>query len=121
MPKDYKAEDIPGEVHDEIQYIPQMEEATIRPDYINEGLDVSTLVVPASGPTTRSKGKLRLGNDYLPTDDTIETFPRSKKESYKKVKYKLKYIPPESEGVPARRSDRLRGVPPTTWKSSKDS
>ena len=105
MPKDYKADDITGEVHDETQYIPQMEEATIRPDYINEGLDVSTLVVPASGPTTRSKGKLRLGNDYLATDDTIETFPRTKKVPYKKVKHKHQYVPPESEGMPTRRTD----------------
>ena len=75
---------------------------------------------------TRTQGRLQLHNDVIPLDDTIESYPRTKKVPYKQVEYKKKYIPPEFKDplvpvvpvakvpvvpvaavAPARRSDRL--------------
>ena len=120
MPKDYQVEPTNDQLTRDTQYIPLMDNGIVRPEYINQGLDTSTIAVPATGPTTRSKGKLSLSNDTLPTDDSIETFTKSGKEPYKKVKYKKKYTPPESQGVPTRRSDQLKGRPTTLWTSSRN-
>ena len=63
----------------------------LKPTYTNPGMDTKSLVVPRTPMTTRSKGKLMLGNNAIPLDDTIETFVRSRKKAYKEVKYKDNY------------------------------
>ena len=127
MPNDYnkdQIEVIEDEVlHNDPPKIPHDPNLPIlKLDYTNEGLDTTSLVLPKStGPTTRSKGKLKLDNDLLPIDDTIETYTRTKKQPYKQVKYKEEYNPPEFEDkVPVlRRSERLNKSPKTTWKGTK--
>ena len=91
-------------------------------DYVNPGLDTTGLYSPRdTGVVTRSKGKLKLDNDVLPLDDSTDTFVRSKKKSYKEIKYKKDYKPEESHnGVftsKPRRSARLKGG--TTFGPSK--
>src|SRR5687768_3403213 len=58
-------------------------------------MDTKSLLVPKAPMATRSKGILMLDNNAIPLDDTIETFVRSRKKSYKEVKYKDNYIPDE--------------------------
>ena len=53
------------------------------------------MVVPRTPMATRSKGKLFLDDKVIPLDDTIETFVRARKKSYKEVKYKDNYRPDE--------------------------
>ncbi|HEY9706697.1 MAG TPA: hypothetical protein V6D48_00665, partial [Oculatellaceae cyanobacterium] len=73
-------------------------EPVIKPNYDNPGLDRSTLAIPkTNGPITRSKGKLRLDNDILPIDESINSYPRVKKQPYKQVEYKEAYAPPVFE------------------------
>lgn len=94
----------------------------LKPDYVNIGLDTTTLETPKlTGPTTRSKGKLKLDNEALVIDDTIESFTRGKKQPYKFTKYKKEYVPPEfhDEIKTIRRSERLKEQPKTSWTSSK--
>ena len=67
----------------------------LKPTYTNPGMDTKSLVVPRTPMATRSKGKLMLDNNAIPLDDTIETFVRSRKKSYKEVKYKDNYRPDE--------------------------
>ena len=67
----------------------------MKPTYTNPGMDTKSLVVPRTPMATRSKGKLLLDNNAIPLDDSIETFVRARKKSYKEVKYKDKYIPDE--------------------------
>ena len=67
----------------------------LKPTYTNPGMDTKSLVVPRTPMATRSKGKLLLDNNVLPLDDTIETFVRSRKKSYKEVRYRDNYRPDE--------------------------
>jgi hypothetical protein len=89
--------------------------------YENQGLDTKTLSFPASGVTTRSKGKLMLDNTPLTIDEEINTFPRIKKQSYKDVEYQSDYAPEEAKEenrkLPPRRSERLKKS--TIWAPSK--
>ena len=64
------------------------ETSALRPNYENPGIDTTTLDTIYNGPTTRSRGKLKLDNQALNNENTVETFPRTKKKSYKEVKYK---------------------------------
>ena len=78
--------------------------------YVNPGLDTTVIEVPrVTGPITRSKGKLKLDNDVMPVDESIETFTRSKQLPYKEVQYKEQYTPPEFKepDVPLRQSKQL--------------
>ena len=83
MPVDYNPE--PLQTTKEIDLNPSMpnmdnESSILKPDYINLGLDTSALETPkASGPITRSKGKLKLDNEVLANAETIESFTRTKK------------------------------------------
>lgn len=101
---------------------PKTDVAILKPDYTNPGLDTSTLTVPAIGPVTRSKSKLKLDNNLLPMDESIKTFTRLGKKTHKEMKYKKLYIPPETPPKPHempqtnRRSKRLE----TKWEASKD-
>lgn len=55
----------------------------------------------------------------LPLDDSIETYARTRKEPYKKIKYNENFVPPESTVTPeSKGSDRLKGRPPTLWSTS---
>ena len=68
----------------------------IKPICTNLGLDTTNVFMPRTlGPTTRSKGKLKLDNETLPIDETIDPFTRTKKKSYEDVNYKDTYIPPD--------------------------
>ena len=92
MPADYNPELMQViEADPEETIMPNMdnEVSVLKPNYTNLGLDTSTLETPKTlGPTTRFKGKLKLDNETLPIDETIETFTRTKKIPYKQVKYK---------------------------------
>jgi len=93
----------------------------IKPICTNLGLDTTNVFMPRTlGPTTRSKGKLKLDNETLPIDETIDSFTRTKKQSYEDVNYKDTYIPPDFEDVTTipRRSERLKDRP-TIWEASK--
>jgi len=85
-------------------------------------MNTKTLVVPRTPIVTRSKGKLKLDNNVIPMDDTIETFVRSGKKHYKEVKYKDKYTPEEFKEpvveTKLRRSERLRANF-TKWEPSR--
>jgi len=102
--------------------MPKTDAAILKPEYMNPGLDTSTLTVPTTGPITRSKGKLQLNNTQLPMDESIQTFTRLKKKPHKEIKYKEVYIPPETShkphevSQPNRRSKRLQ----TRWEASKE-
>ena len=74
--------------------------------------------VTYNGPTTRSKGKLKIDNQVLNTEETIEFFPRTKKKSYKEVKYKENVITEEFKEITPepRQSERLLG---SSWTGSK--
>ena len=67
----------------------------LKSNYENQGLDTSKLEVSYKGPMTRSKGKLQLDNQALNIDETITPYARSKKKSYREVKYKEAEIPEE--------------------------
>jgi hypothetical protein len=107
--------------HDNLKSTLENDTSILKPDYISIGLDSSILEQPkVNGPTTRSKGKLKLDIIVIPIDESIETFPRAKKLPYKHVKYKEKYTPPEftdKEQMP-RRSERIKEHSKTTWKAS---
>lgn len=85
------------------------EASSLKLDYENSGLDTSTLDTPYTGPTTQSKGKLKLNCHILNNDESIEHFPRAKKKPHKDVKYKEALIPEEFNNITPepRRSDRL--------------
>ncbi|HEY9710848.1 MAG TPA: reverse transcriptase domain-containing protein, partial [Oculatellaceae cyanobacterium] len=131
IPKSVDVQDLSDEDDKHIEnVIPEKTNPIARPtykqDYTNLGLDTSHLALPkGTGPVTRSKGKLALDNTPLAVDESIETFTRSKKKGYKHVKYKEKYVPEEHvdeiQSTKPRRSDRLKGRPPTVWKQSKES
>ena len=54
--------------------------------YVNPGLDTTVIEVPKdTGPITRPKGRLKLDNDVMPIDESIESFTRSKQQPYKIV------------------------------------
>ena len=106
MPADYNSEPLQVIQTDPVNtIIPNMDNelAVYKPDYINLGFNTSTLkTLQSLGPTTRFKGKLKLDNETLTIDQTIETFTRTKKIPYKQVKYKDDYAPPEfKDKVPA--------------------
>ena len=110
MPEGYTQENIESAQDNDPHYSPHSDDATMKPDFVNQVLDTTILGVPASGPTTRSKGKLNLANDPIPNDESIETYTRTGKVPYKDVKYKGGYTPPESTDTPEkRRSERLKG------------
>ena len=99
-------------------------------DYVNPGMNTTSLVMPRdNGPTTRSKGRLKLDNDTLQVDETINSYPKTKKKPYKQVKYKDDYAPPEfDDKVPKiRHLERLSDCDrqqtdqrsSTVWTSSK--
>src|SRR5688500_11257474 len=79
-------------------------------------MDTKSLVVPQTPMNIRSKGKLMLGNKAIPLDDTIETFVRARKKTYKEVKYKDNYKPDEFkeplEKTSPRKSARLEEPKP---------
>ena len=54
------------------------EASTLKPGYKNLGLDTTSSEVPYDGPTTGSKGKLKLDNQVLNNDETIKYSPRVK-------------------------------------------
>ena len=98
------------------------DKSVLKLDYVNPGLDTTGLYSPRdTGVVTQSKGKLKLDNDVLPLDDSIDTFVRPKKKPYKEIKYKNNYKPGESRNGTfvnkPRRSDRLKGG--TTFGPSK--
>lgn len=94
-------------------------------DYTNNGMDTSQPEVPCEGPITRAKGKLILDNDKLNLDESIDQHPRKRKQPYKEVRYKNKYIPlvyrdPITYPVTnSRCSERLKKPLLTTWKASR--
>ena len=58
---------------------PNNDESILKSDYVNPGLETTTLYSPKdTGISTRSKGKLKLDNDAIPLDESIETFVRKK-------------------------------------------
>ena len=94
-------------------------------EYVNMGLDTSILAMSKTkGPMTRAQGRLQLDNDVLPIDDTIESYPRTKKVPYNQVEYKEKYTPPEFKDPipPVRCSERINPTkdrPLTRWTAAK--
>ena len=97
-------------------------EPVFKQDYDNKGLDTTNIYLPKeTGVTTRSKGKLKLDNAIIPLNESIDTFVRKRKKSYRKVKYKGDYRPRENhDGVSMerqRRSERLKRT--TTFGPSK--
>ena len=92
----------------------------ISEDYTSIGMDTSQLKVPFEGPITRAKGKLVLDNDKIDIYECIDQYTRTKKQAYKEVKYKDKYVPPAfqdpitSPVTNPRCSERLKKPPATT-------
>ena len=88
-------------------------EPVFKQDYDNQGMDTTNIYLPKeTGVTTRSKGKLKLDNARIPLNESIDTFVRKKKKSFRKVKYKGDYRPRENQDcMPMerqRRSERLK-------------
>ena len=53
-------------------------------EYVNQGLDTVNPAVPkAKKPLTRTQGRLQIHNEVIPIDETIESFTRTKKVTYK--------------------------------------
>lgn len=125
MPADYSPEPLQiteTAIQDTPVHLTDNDSSILKQDYVNLGNVTSTLEVPkVQGPTTRSKGKLKLDNDKLIIDETIESFTRTRKKPYKEVTYDKKYVPPEFEGkVPILKpSEWLKDKPKTTWEAAK--
>ena len=96
------------------------EESILKPEMENPGLNTATFVVPYNGPTTRSKGKLKLDNQSMNIDESIKSFPRSKKKPYKEIKYKEAVIPKKFDNdiQEPRRSERIKN---TSWTGTRQS
>ena len=56
-----------------------------KPTYINPGLDITEAYVPLEPPKSSENSKLVLGSQPLHLDDTIPTYGRTGKKSYKEV------------------------------------
>lgn len=97
----------------------------ISEDYASIGMDTSQLEIPFEGPITRAKEKLTLDNDKIDIDESIDQYSRTKKQPYKEVKYKDKYVPPAfqdpitSPVTNPRHSERLKKPTGTTWTASR--
>ena len=63
----------------EVIVVEETPNISLSSDKVNPGIDTSKLQVPATGVTTRSKGRLKLDNGSIDLDDIIQSFTRSKK------------------------------------------
>ena len=65
-------------------------------DYVDPKLNTTAVEVPRTNvPRTSSKGRLKLNNEELPTDDSLELFLRTGKHPYREVQYRNHYTPPD--------------------------
>ena len=69
--------------------------SSMKPVYVNEGLDTTQLYVPMDKPRSTGQMKLVLDNQPIPLDDSIPTYGRTGKKDYKEVQYNKEYQPPE--------------------------
>ena len=69
--------------------------SSMKPVYVNEGLDTTQLYVPMDKTRSTGQMKLVLDNQPIPLDDSIPTYGRTGKKDYKEVQYNKEYQPPE--------------------------
>ena len=61
--------------------------SSLKPTYINPGLDTDAMFVPKEPPKSNGNSKLVLDNQPIPLDETIPTYGRTVKKAYKEVQY----------------------------------
>ena len=69
--------------------IPQ--KSSLKPSYINKGLDTTQLLVPIT--QLEHSSKLVLDNDSVELDESIPTYNRTGQKAYKEVQYNQEYSP----------------------------